>query len=114
MIIFFCLIFNSYLLISKHDVFASIGRFRCPGISTLHLIMHTSDLTHLYCWVCSDETDLSAALDADREAFRTLQSSRRRFIHACKCSLIAHENVGLLELTPVPPIMDSPASQHAS
>lgn len=117
LIYFLILIFYFHLLFIYFFVLVNvtfIGSCVQSEFSTLPLVMHTSDLTHLYCWICSGETDLSDARETDKEAFHALQATRRRFVHACKCSLIAHENVGLLELTPVPPVMDSPAPQHAS
>lgn len=54
-----------------------------------------SDLKYKYCWVCSEEevqTSNSFQNGVCKDASRST-SSRSRFIHPCKCSLVAHEKV---------------------
>lgn len=50
------------------------------------LPLRVSELRHVYCWVCSAEEvrslDNGEAMDP-----------RSRFVHPCKCSLVAHEKV---------------------
>lgn len=59
------------------------------------LPLSVPDLRYAYCWVCSEEEvrdPLAASLSS---SYRTdgYSSLRSRFVHPCKCSLVAHEKV---------------------
>lgn len=81
--------------------------------------VHAADIKNKTCWICSgDEDEDAAAVEAalmpgnfasssssssslsssgassSNERFR-LDKSKRRFVHACGCTLVAHEAVGL-------------------
>lgn len=56
-----------------------------------HLPSRTSELSYLYCWVCSEDEVRSVERDPDGCESRRAPVRRSRFIHPCKCSLVAHE-----------------------
>lgn len=52
----------------------------------------TADLQFLYCWVCSEEQTTSAS-ERGQAGDGGAQVGRSKFVHPCKCSLVAHEKV---------------------
>lgn len=51
-------------------------------------IVTVRDLRNKTCWICSeDETE------GDSNAESQARSSKKRFVHPCKCTLVAHESV---------------------
>ena len=65
------------------------------AIDTMAVLPHsTDDLTYLYCWVCSEEEDRSILPSSSRVGQGSGDSATTsRFVHPCKCSLVAHEKV---------------------
>ncbi|WFC97232.1 hypothetical protein MBRA1_003898 [Malassezia brasiliensis] len=61
-----------------------------PSPKPGELPCRVSDLRYLYCWVCSEEEVRSPAGTPTNER-RTPAASTSRFVHPCKCSLVAHE-----------------------
>lgn len=57
----------------------------------------TADLKHKQCWICTDgEDDQDAASVNDNpnsgDGAKAL-IEQRKFVHACQCTLVAHESV---------------------
>ena len=59
------------------------------------LPLSVPDLRYAYCWVCSEEEvgDPLAASLSSSDRTDGYSSLRSRFVHPCKCSLVAHEKV---------------------
>lgn len=59
------------------------------------LPLSVPDLRYAYCWVCSEEEVRDTLAGSLSSSYRTdgYSSSRSRFVHPCKCSLVAHEKV---------------------
>lgn len=92
---------RSYHFPSQPNASAS-SRSSPPRASPLHTTVTVADLRTKSCWICSEE-------DEDRPTFAQSSSSaeglpgtqrretpvrgRRRFVHPCRCTLVAHESV---------------------
>lgn len=61
-------------------------------MNTSPLPYAVNDLPYLYCWVCSEE-EIRSPEDISRASKLGSAESTSRFVHPCKCSLVAHEKV---------------------
>lgn len=63
-----------------------------PSPKPGQLPCRVSDLHYLYCWVCSEE-EVRSPGGTPANQRPTSAASTSRFVHPCKCSLVAHEKV---------------------
>ena len=92
-----------FVLVTSH-LLIRCGRSSAPSLmadDSARIPLWASDLKYASCWICSEEE----VRVSDRIQLHSVPGqstglkSRSRFIHPCKCSLIAHEKVCIQTLS---------------